>query len=44
MREIGTVGVWSPNPISYVGADGEDGEDGEDEGEIVETPPVERLL
>jgi len=25
MREMGTVGVWSPNPISYVGEDREDG-------------------
>jgi len=28
MRKMGTVGVWSPNPISYVGGDEGDGEDG----------------
>ncbi len=26
MGEMGTVGVWSPNPISYVGGDGGDKE------------------
>ncbi|MEQ8540969.1 MAG: hypothetical protein RIB93_26380 [Coleofasciculus sp. D1-CHI-01] len=29
----GAVGVWSPNPFSYVGGDGGDEGDGEDEGD-----------